>query len=80
MNNDLYELIAYLAQINRDEYEDSDLGEILYDQFSIDLEEFENLINKLLPLCCIAESPLTGKIYQGFGTGTTWLIKKGLDK
>ena len=76
MNDDLYELIAYLAQINRDEYEDSDLEEALYNQFDITMEQFENLIEKLLPLCCIAESPLTNKLYQGFGTNNIWLIKK----
>ena len=76
MNDDLFELISFLTKLDRDDHDDSDLEDELYRMFEIDIEQFENLIKHLLPLCCIAESPLTGKLYQGFGTENIWLIKK----
>lgn len=80
MNFDIYELLAHLAELKEpgvfDIEDDSSLEDFLYDCYGINIEEFENLINDLLPLCDKAKSPLTDKTYQGFGTGNYWLIKK----
>lgn len=80
MNFDIYELLAHLSELKEpgvfDIEDDSSLEDFLYDYYGINIEEFENLINDLLPLCDKAKSPLTDKLYQGFGTGNYWLIKK----
>ena len=59
------ELAAHILGVDADEKRDC-LDELLFDEFNIDLEIFENLIKKLLPLCEAGTSPLTGIAYRGF--------------
>lgn len=81
MNYDIYELARYLAFNDAPEefYEDDEddiFENYIYERYGCDIEQFEELINYLLPLCAVGKSPLTDKLYQGFGTGNLWLIKK----
>ena len=81
MDYDLYELVLYLAKLKEtDIYDDDsgekDLEEFIYDHYEINIENFGNLIKDLLPLCDKGESPLTNKLYQGFGIDNFWLIKQ----
>lgn len=77
---DIYGLLAYLAEKKEPgvyDLEDNDsLEDFVYDYYMIDVDSFSNLINDLLPLCDKDESPLTGTLYQGFGTDNVWLVKK----
>jgi len=46
----------------------------------MDFEAFCSVIRKLLPLCDVGKSPITGKIYRGFSrpeneTAKVWLLK-----
>ena len=59
------ELAAHILGVDVDERWE-DLDELLFDEFNIDLEIFENLIEKLMPLCEVGHSPLTGTSYRGF--------------
>lgn len=80
MNYDIYELLAHLAELKEpgvfDLEDEESLEEFIWNNYEINLENFNNLINDLLPLCDKAKSPLTDKLYQGFGTGNYWLVKK----
>jgi len=83
MNWEIYELIAYLAK-QKDPilYKDikyEDLESFIYHEYGIDIQNFIDLIENLLPLCDVAKSPLIDTIYQGFGTGSFWLVKKEKD-
>ena len=59
------ELIAKVCGVDVDAEFDN-LDEILWDKFEIDYSNFERLVNKLLPLCEVGQSPLTGIISRGF--------------
>ena len=52
----------------------------LMDEFGCDIEQFTEIIRRLLPLTNVAESPLTNKSYQGFADkeNEIWLIKMEL--
>ncbi len=59
------ELIAKVCGVDVDENFEN-LDEILWDKFEIDYSNFERLVNKLLPLCEVGKSPLTGIKSRGF--------------
>ena len=58
------ELAAHILGVDVDERWE-DLDELLFDEFNIDLNIFENLIEKLMPLCEVGHSPLTDISYRG---------------
>ena len=66
------ELAAHILGVDVDERWE-DLDELLFDEFNIDLNIFENLIEKLMPLCEVGHSPLTSISYRGFAD-----IEKGM--
>lgn len=76
MNNDIYELLGEVCHLPG--ADERDLEDELFDQYGIDVDCFQALIDRLLPLCRIEKSPLTGKFYQGFGSDTTWLYRQEL--
>lgn len=84
MNFDLYDLVAHLAEEKEPgvyDIEDEDsLEEFISDYYGIDIENFENLMRDLLPLCTVAQSPLTDLWYRGFGTENIWLLSKRIEK
>ena len=83
--NDIYELALELCKDYIEDYKEvsefdenneSDLEALLYYSYEINIEDFEKLINVLVPLIEVGKSPLTEKIYQGFAIDGHWLIKK----
>jgi hypothetical protein len=57
------------------EITDSDLEQMLYDEFEIDFENFHKLIEHILPYTCVDKSPLTGKFRIGLADhGTNCFI------
>lgn len=77
-SDDLYDLIYHLQQSKGCDVEDFDEYELenwLFNEYEIDFESFEKLINDLIPLCSFSKSPLSNKWFQGFAFGDTWLIK-----
>ena len=76
-----YDLVFYLLQkyYSDEELEnldDYDLFQLFYEHYGIDDETLDTLLRDLLPLCQIAKSELTDKVYQGFGTDNIWLLNK----
>ena len=74
---DMEELACKILGIDYDEI-DADtevIEEELYNQFEIDLENFSEIVNRLLPLIDVGESPITKEKYKGFSAGNSWLAK-----
>lgn len=53
------------------------INEKLYEEFGCDLDQFTDIISRLLPLVTVGESPLTKKVYKGFAEEekSMWLCK-----
>ena len=74
---DIEELACRILGIDYDEI-DADteiINEELYNQFETDLDNFQDIVNRLLPLIDVGESPITKEKYKGFSTGNSWLAK-----
>ena len=74
---DMEELACEIMGIDYDEI-DADtevIEEELYNQFEIGLDNFSEIVNRLLPLIDIGEIPLTKQKFKGFSTGQMWLAK-----
>lgn len=79
MDFEIYELVEHLAKkagYCEGEISEEDLEEFVEDRYGVSSETFSKIINDLLPLCDKAESPLTGTLYQGFGTEHVWLLNR----
>lgn len=59
-----------------DDLELSELEDLLYQECDMNFDQLELIIERLLPLCQIAKSELTDKVYQGFGKDNMWIIKR----
>lgn len=89
--NDIYKLLLELCKDEIEEYKElvefdphldfieEDIEDMLYHFYNINIDEFEQLIEKLLPLCEKDKSPLTEILYRSFATDNHWLIKKKVD-
>ncbi len=61
---------------NEEQFNDEDgLYEDLFDKYGIEFDAFEALIGDLLPLIEVGKSPLTDKMYKGFGKDGRFLTK-----
>lgn len=77
--HDVEELASHLLGLG-DDYETDDVENGLYDKYEISFESFHAIIEKLLPLVDVGESPLTKKWYRGFSRpvgekARAWLLK-----
>lgn len=56
------------------------IEEKLIDDLGVDLSQFQEIVNRLLPLIMIADSPLTETKYRGFADikKQVWLVKTEL--
>ena len=64
---DIYEFAAYLAT-GTDEYDDvAKVEAALEEKYSITIEDFERLIQQLVPMIFIGNEILTGQQAKGFG-------------
>lgn len=73
------EIIAYKENQGyepEDELEEEELEEILYEHFDMNLDQLEMIVERLIPLCAIDKSPLSGNWYQGFAKDDMWIIKR----
>ena len=85
--DEIYDLILHLCEDHvasykenndieeEEELEDFEIEDILFECFGIQIDDFNNLIKLLIPLCSLDKSP-NGKLYQGFATNKSWLIKE----
>lgn len=49
-----------------DNYEESTIEDMFYEEYDITLEDFEHLLKDLVKFTPTWKSPITGEIYQGF--------------
>ena len=56
--------------------DEADIDEYLAENFDVSFENFSTLIEILLPLIVVAESPLTGRTFKGFGENGLFYIKQ----
>jgi hypothetical protein len=72
----------HILNIDENSEQDSDacIEEELYEAFGIDVDSFIKLLNKLVPLIDVAESPLTHTLYKGFAYEGCWLLKIPVEK
>lgn len=73
------ELACKITGLDYDEI-DADteiINEKLYEELNLDLENFTEIISRLLPLIDVGSSPLTQKRYKGFSDveKQMWLVK-----
>jgi hypothetical protein len=73
---DLYELMAFLCEIDEMDLCESEIADIFYEKYDIDEDHFQDLVADLIPLYTMAKSELTDTWYQGFGSEGSWLIKQ----
>lgn len=77
---DLEELACKIIGLDYEEI-DADTSIIenkLYEELNIDLDEFREIISRLLPLVEVGQSPLSRKIFKGFADkeNKCWLVKR----
>jgi len=69
---DVEELVRGIGDLS----DDADVFEYAWENFNVDWYDFSRLVETLLPLIVVGESPLTGKIYRGFGKDGMFFIKQ----
>ena len=76
---DLEELACHILEVDYDEIDadTSVINEKLYEEFGCDLDQFTNIIQRLLPMVDVRASPLTKKRYKGFSDTEKgmWFVK-----
>lgn len=76
---DIEELVCKITGLDYDEIDadTSIMEEKLIDEFGCDLGQFQDIIERLLPLVSQGQSPLTEKYYKGFADEEKgmWLTK-----
>lgn len=79
---DLEELACKITGLDYDEIDGdtSTIEDKLYEEFEIDLEGFQELISRLMPLIDVGTSPLTGQRFKGFSDieNKCWLAKMAI--
>ncbi len=72
---DYEELVRHVCDIPEDD-ETADLDDACLGKFGVDFPDFCKIVETLMPLAAVGQSPLTRKTYQGFANGDPWLAKR----
>lgn len=79
---DLEEFAAYICGLDYDKIEEDltdTIEKALYDKFDIDLDQLQRLMEIIMPLIDVGESPLTNTKFKGFSNieanPPVWLLK-----
>ena len=79
---DSYEVEELACKILGIDYDEIDadvtiIEEEMMEQLDIDLEIFQDIIERLIPLVEVGQSPLTNELYKGFADteNSMWLLK-----
>ena len=74
---DSMDLAAHLLNLGKD-YEVDDVEQALADKYGISFDAFSEIVEKLVPLCEVAKSPLSDEWYRGFADreNHVWLVKE----
>ena len=71
------ELARFLCCMSDDNEDDVD--DALMEKFDIDLDQFQKLVSKLLPLCTKEVSPLSRRTYRGFASDGCFIMREEID-
>ncbi len=75
------ELACVILDLNEDDEDIAEqVEEKLVNIYEIELSSFMKLIDKLLPLATIGQSPLTKEWYRGFALGNAWIVKREIEQ
>ena len=74
MNIDEFD-IEELVRGMHDLSDDIDVYDYVSEEYGIDWDGFCSLISNLVPLITVGQSPLTQKIYKGFGKDNMFFLK-----
>jgi len=55
--------------------DDIDVFDFIFDEYEMDWSNYCKLIRDLVPLITVGQSPLTQKIYKGFGKDNIFFLK-----
>ena len=69
---DVEELVRGIGGLD----DDADVYDYVFENYNVDWYDFCRLIDTLMPLIVVGESPLTKKIYRGFGKDGMFFIKQ----
>jgi len=72
---DIEELVRGMHALD----DEVDVYDFVHDEYEMDWENFCKLISDLMPLIIIGQSPLTQKVYRGFGTNNMFFIKQEVE-
>lgn len=72
MDIEIEELICAMCGLTEDETEEAinenKVVDILYENFNVDIEDFENIVNRLIDFTPIVTSSLGGRTFKAFVT------------
>jgi hypothetical protein len=74
MNIDEFD-IEELVRGMHDLSDDIDVYDFIFDEYEMDWSGFCSLIRNLVPLITVGQSPLSGKVYKGFGKDNMFFLK-----
>jgi len=72
---DIEELVRGMHALD----DEVDVFDFVYDEYEMDWENFCKLIGNLMPLITVGQSPLTQKVYKGFGDNNMFFIKQEVE-
>jgi len=72
---DVEELVRGMFELD----DDVDLFDFLAAEYNIDLYDYCSIIRDLVPLIIVGQSPLTQKVYKGFGKDNMFFIKTEIE-
>lgn len=62
---EIEELARFICGLSEDD-DETDVEEVLYEKFGVEMDAFEKVINALMPMVTVAQSPITLMTYRGF--------------
>ena len=76
---DIEELACQILGLNIDDdlFDYDQIESRLIDTFEIDFDNFQKIINRLLPLILVSKSPISNEYFKGFASieRGIWLVK-----
>lgn len=70
------ELAAHILEINISEDGEDAVIEAFNEEYDMSVWDFQLVLEKLIPLITIDESPIDGRKFKGFAANGTWLVKQ----
>ena len=72
---DVEELVRGIGGLDDEE----DVYDYVFETFDIEWDNFVRMIDILMPLIVVGQSPLTQKVYRGFGKDNMFFIKQEVE-